>query len=54
MSCQQMLTITYATSGLLQESYPLRIDVYKEEIHEKLKQLESSGIDEEIDEPEKD
>ena len=31
MSCQQMLTITYATSGLLQESYPHRIDVCREE-----------------------
>lgn len=54
MSCKQMLTITYATSGILQDSYPHRIDVCKEEIHERLKQLESSGIDEEKDEPEKD
>lgn len=54
MTCKQMLTIAYATSGILQESYPHRIDVCREEIHERLRKLESSSIDEETDELGKD
>lgn len=52
MTCKQMLTITYATSGPLKDSYPHRIDICREEIHERLRKLEASNIDE--DEPEKD
>lgn len=39
MSCQQMLIITYATSGLLRENYTHRIDVCREEVHERLRKF---------------
>ena len=54
MTCKQMLTITYATSGPLKDSYPHRIDICRDEIHERLRKLEASNIDEDEDEPEKD
>ena len=40
MSCQQMLTITFATGSILQESNPHRIDVCRDEILERLRKLE--------------
>ena len=42
-----MLIIAYATSGLLQESYPHRIDVCREEVHERLRKLEGNQEEDE-------
>ena len=45
MTCKQMLVITYATGAHGQTSFPHRIDVCREEIHERLKKLEIKETD---------
>ena len=41
MTCKQMLTIAYATGGADCTSIPHRIDACREEIHQRLKEIEA-------------